>query len=115
MFRNEGNLMKNKRFIVVSSFDNFERSSDNVYKYNGCCNSKRLSNIFDTLEDAISFVNDYNLDISKNRFSLYVENISVFLRGALDSGGRVKIFSPAAARLPLLAHCGAGSRISFTV
>lgn len=70
--------MKNKRFIVVSSFDNFERISDNVYKYNGCCDSKRLSNIFDTLEDAISFVNDYNLDISRNRFSLYVENISVY-------------------------------------
>lgn len=70
--------MKNKKFIVVSSFDNFERSSDNVYKYNGCCNNENLNKIFDTLEDAISFADDYNLDVSKNRFSLYVENISVY-------------------------------------
>lgn len=70
--------MKNKKYIVVSNFDEFRKVND-YYKFDGSILNDNFDKIvFDNLESAINYVDSYNLDNHMNSNSIYAECLYVY-------------------------------------
>lgn len=70
--------MKNKKYIVVSNFDEFKKIN-NYYKFDGSVLNDNFDEIiYDNLESAINYVDNYKLDSHSDSGSIYSECLYIY-------------------------------------